>query len=255
MPPRRATTTETSTSGDRDRGGLPVVPALAVAVALAILIGLGVWQIQRLHWKEGLLARIAALQASPAEPLNVVLRRAADGLDVEYVRVQADCPDVERSPFLRVYAEHDVRPGYRIVTACLLAAGQPYASVLVDRGFIDQTQADALKPGAGQALTGPIVGVLRKVDDRNFVTPQNQPAQNLWFWHDRPAMAAALGARDPAPVFLMLESPAPPPPGPTPAPVPTDIPNNHFAYALTWFGLAAGLLGVYLASLWKRRRR
>ena len=229
---------------------------MAVAIALSLLIGLGVWQVQRLHWKEGLLGlhRGAADPCRP-EPLSVVLRRAADGLDVEYVRVQADCPDVERTRFLSVYAERDTRPGYRIVTACPLPASAPYGSILVDRGFIDQTLADQLKPGADETPPGPIVGVLRKVDDRNFVTPQNQPAQNLWFWHDRAGMAAALGAKAPAPVFLMLESPAPAPPGPTPAPIPTDIPNNHFAYALTWFGLAAGLLGVYLASLWKRLRR
>ncbi|HKT52818.1 MAG TPA: SURF1 family cytochrome oxidase biogenesis protein [Caulobacteraceae bacterium] len=221
---------------------------------MAILLGLGVWQIQRLHWKEGLLARIAALQASPPEPLAVVLRRAAEGLDVDYVRVEGDCPEVERTAFLRVYAERDTRPGYRIVTTCSLGAGSPYGSILIDRGFIDQTHADQLKPGAGKILSAPLVGVLRKVDDRNFVTPQNQPAQNIWFWHDRLGMAAALGAAHPAPLFLMLESPPPPAPGPTPAPVPTDIPNNHLAYALTWFGLAAALLGVYLASLWTRRR-
>ncbi len=44
-------------------------------------------------------------------------------------------------------------------------------------------------------------------------------------------------------------------PGPDPAPIPTDIPNNHLGYALTWFGLAAGLVGVYVASLRRARSR
>jgi surfeit locus 1 family protein len=39
-----------------------------------------------------------------------------------------------------------------------------------------------------------------------------------------------------------------------PAPVPTDIPNRHLEYALTWFGLAAALAGVYAAALFKRMR-
>ena len=50
----------------------------------------------------------------------------------------------------------------------------------------------------------------------------------------------------------MLERPAAKGVDPIPAPVPVDIPNNHLSYALTWFGLAAALLGVYLASLWRR---
>ena len=37
-----------------------------------------------------------------------------------------------------------------------------------------------------------------------------------------------------------------------PAPIPTDIPNNHLSYAITWFGLAAALVGVYAALLWRR---
>ena len=38
----------------------------------------------------------------------------------------------------------------------------------------------------------------------------------------------------------------------TPAPMPTDIPNNHLSYAITWFGLAAALVGVYAALLRKK---
>ena len=35
-------------------------PILMGIVGCAFLIGLGVWQVQRMHWKEGVLARIAA---------------------------------------------------------------------------------------------------------------------------------------------------------------------------------------------------
>jgi surfeit locus 1 family protein len=96
--------------------------------------------------------------------------------------------------------------------------------------------------------------VLRRGDSANAFTPPNQPAQNLWYARDIPAMARALGVSDPAPVFMMLEAPAPKGLAPTPAPLPADIPNNHLQYAITWFGLAAALAGVYLASLWRRRQ-
>ena len=234
------------------RRGFPVVMTLFMLAAMALLIGLGVWQIKRLHWKQGLLAQIAAAQNSPPAPLNVVLGQVRDGLSIDYRRVQADCPDVETTPFVRLFAVNDAGAGYRVITACRLADA-PFGSILVDRGFITQEDAARLKPGAGRALTQPVVGILRRGDPRNFVTPENQPAQDLWYWRDIAAMAATLHAANPAPTFLMLQSPGPSGFGPTPAPLPASIPNNHLQYAGTWFGLAAALAGVYLAVLWRRR--
>lgn len=227
--------------------------AIAVIIALITLIGLGVWQVQRLHWKEGLLARIHALQSAPPTPLAPVLQRARTGADVDFTRVSADCPDIETSPFVKLWSVPDERSGYRIITACRLAT-PPYASILVDRGFIVQEDAGKLAVGQGQRLGGPITGVLRRGDRANSFTPPNQPAQNLWYARDVPAMARALGVGNPAPVFLMLETPAPKGLAPTPSPLPADIPNNHLQYAITWFGLAAALAGVYLATLWRRRQ-
>lgn len=227
-----------------------VIPALATAIGIVILIGLGIWQVQRLHWKEGLLARIAALQSAPPQPLDGVLRRAANDPDIDYVRVRATCPDIETAPYLRLYSVKDGYAGWRIIAACPLTGGS-YGAILVDRGFLDQR----LKLTVGQTISTPIVGILRRGDTRNFVTPRNDPAQNLWYGRDIAAMAQALGVSKPAPTYLMLEQPAPPPGGPVIAPLPSDIPNNHLQYAITWFGLALALAGVYAASLWRKRPR
>jgi surfeit locus 1 family protein len=231
--------------------GFPIYLTLFTALALALLVGLGVWQVKRLHWKEDLLARIAALQSAPPKPLGQVLSRLGQGVDIDFTRVQLDCPGVERGPYVKLYAVHDAEAGFRIITACALT-GQPYANLLVDRGFVRQDALAAWKPEAGAALDRPIVGVLRRGDKKTFVTPDNQPAQRLFYSRDIPAMAQVLGAKDAAPTFLMLETPAPAAGGPVPAPVPADIPNRHLEYAVTWFGLALALLGVYLATLWRR---
>jgi surfeit locus 1 family protein len=224
---------------------------LTVGVCVAILVGLGSWQLQRRVWKERLLARIEALKVAPAEPLPVVLHRLADQVDVEYVRVQAACPDLERLPTIRLYAVRNGVIGNRLIAACPIAV-TPYGSILVDRGFIPREGVD-VRPSPTD-LGQPIVGVLRKGDPANLFTPKDEPAAGRWFSRDIPAMARALHAEAPAPVFLMLESPAPTGPGPQPAPLPTDIPNRHLEYALTWFGLALALIGVYIAKLVRDRK-
>src|SRR4029453_2942938 len=86
----------------------------------------------------------------------------------------------------------------------------------------------------------------------NLFSPPNTPAR--WYTRDVAAMAAALKAPDPAPLTLMAETATNPEwKALAPAPLPAEIPNRHLEYAITWYGLAAVLLGVYAAMLWKRR--
>ena len=47
--------------------GFPWITLILGAIVFAILIVLGTWQVERLHWKEGLLAEIEArTHATPA---------------------------------------------------------------------------------------------------------------------------------------------------------------------------------------------
>ena len=34
-----------------------------------------------------------------------------------------------------------------------------------------------------------------------------------------------------------------------------DLPNNHLQYAVTWYGLAAALVGVLAVAFWRSRKR
>jgi len=229
-----------------------VLTSLVALIAFCALIGLGVWQVQRLKWKTELLRRIDALQAAAPQPMERAAGQLRAGADVDFTRVILACNDVETRPALRLHAVLAGQSGYRLITACPLDGGRPH-SILVDRGFVALDEGEAAHGVPGGPITRPVVGVLRAPDRPNFVTPRNEPAKNLWYWRDIPAMAQALGAPDPAPAFLMLESPAPTSGLPRPAALPAAIPNNHLGYAITWFGLAAALAGVYLAMLFAKR--
>ena len=71
------------------RRKLPVFTGVAVLIALAILISLGTWQVERLHWKEGLLADIAERRAAVPVPLADIESMAEQGGDIEYRTVTA----------------------------------------------------------------------------------------------------------------------------------------------------------------------
>lgn len=235
-----------------ERRGFPVGLTVATAVALAILLSLGTWQLQRLAWKRDLLARIEALRAAPARPLAAALDALSAGGDVGFTRVRATCPGLATAPYLELYAIRDGQAGSRLISACK-APSLRYRTILVDRGFVPDTVL--ARPPVDAAATAPmeVVGVLRAPDPANAFSPPNRT--DRWFTRDVAAMAQALGAPTPAPVFLMAETSSNPEwKALTPSPVPTGLSNRHLEYAVTWYGLAAALLGVYLAVLLRRRK-
>lgn len=229
-----------------ERPRFPAGLTLAAAIGLAILIGLGVWQLRRLAWKEAMLTQIEALKDAPARPLADAL---GQGGDLAFMRVRVDCPGLAAAPFVEVYSMRDGGTGQRLVSACPIAmAGLSH--ILVDRGFVaDTISARPAVQSAAEPVT--VVGVLRLGDDANFATPP--PRNGHYFSRDLAAMAAELKAPRPAPYFLMAETSTNPEwKALDPSPLPQQITNRHLEYALTWFGLAAALAGVYAAVLWRR---
>lgn len=233
----------------------PVGLTIAVAVCLAILVGLGTWQLKRLSWKEGLLARISALQAAPAIPGEAALERMGAGADLDFTRIRLSCVGLASAPYLELFSVREGKAGSRLISACRVASSR-YKTILVDRGFvIDEVSA---RPAVNVSDLAPveIVGVLRKPEPGNLFSPANDAAANRWYVRDVPAMAKALKADAPAPLVLMAETSSNPQwKALDPAPLPADIPNRHLEYAMTWYGLAAALVGVYAAMLWRTFRR
>jgi surfeit locus 1 family protein len=241
----------------RRRRGL-VVPGLFTAAGLALLIGLGTWQVERKAWKEALIDAITRRIAAAPAALPPTERWA--GLDPaahEFARVAFRAELLNDQEAL-VYASGtalrpDVSgPGYWVFTPARLAAG---AVVVVNRGFVPEGKSDAASRAGGR-LSGPvdIVGALRWPEQRGWFTPDGEPARNLWFARDHLAIAAAKGWGNVAPFYVEQE--APPAPGGLPrvGKLVVALPNNHLQYALTWYGLALVLVGVFAAFVLGQRR-
>jgi len=237
----------------------PLVLTLVVALALALLVGLGVWQLRRLAWKEALLAHVAALRTAPARPIGDVLAELARGGDVDFIRVSAECGSPRPGTPMFRYALDGEQVAWRPIVACPLSA-PPYDGVLLDRGLADAlTGIMAPRP---LPLRAPaiVTGVLRKPAGWAFgdsAAPDREGGLVILRLIDARTLGAAgrlVGLAHPAPVLLEAERETPPPPGVTPRALPAEIPNNHLAYALTWFALAAILIWFYGALLVRRMR-
>ena len=125
--------------------------------------------------------------------------------------------------------------------------------VVVNRGFVPEGRQDPATRAEGQvAGVVDIVGVMRWPEPRGMFSPKDDPARNLWFTRDHRAMAAAKNWGEVAPFYVEQE--APPAPGGLPqvGKIRAELPDNHLGYAITWYGLALMLVGVF--GFWLRAR-
>ena len=236
---------------DRPRR-FPLGLTIAVGISLVILLALGAWQLKRLAWKQELLARVAVLEKAAPQPGLTALERLSAGADLDFTRVRMTCPGLASAPYLELFAVREGKAGSRLVSACRVAGGR-YRSILVDRGFVPDTISARPSVNVSDRTPVAIIGVLRAPEAGNAFSPANDGAANRWYVRDVAAMAQVLRVDAPAPLFLMAETSSNPGwAALEPSPLPAEIPNRHLEYALTWFGLAAALVGVYAAMLWRR---
>ena len=103
-----------------------------------------------------------------------------------------------------------------------------------------------------------VTGLVRVPHGTGLFTPANDVARNLWYWPDAAAMHASAfaGTAMRALAFTVDADARPEPPGGLPRGGVTrlDLPNRHLEYALTWYGLALTLIGVYGAFAASRLR-
>ncbi|WP_137046177.1 SURF1 family protein [Pseudolabrys sp. FHR47] len=235
-----------------------VTASVAAAIGLAVLLSLGTWQLQRMTWKENLIATLDARIDQAPQPLPS--RTAWPSLreaDSEYARVKFIATLLPGEAFVYT-AGSSLRPdvtsqGFWVFAPAQLADG---VVVLVNRGFVPTERKDAATRRQGTSSGAvEIVGYMRWPESRGMFAPADDMKADVFFTRDPQAMAAARGWTVDAPFYIDQELPVPAGGLPKPGRIDVKLPNNHWQYAITWYGLALALIGVYGAWLVGRLRR
>jgi surfeit locus 1 family protein len=224
-----------------------VTATLCAIIGFALLLSLGVWQLERKTWKENL---IATLNARIAAPPHALPQLPSQGVD-EFSRVQLHGTFVPGQSALVFTSGSALRPdisspGYWVLSPLRTGDGR---IVVVNRGYV--AGKNAPPPPSGEI---DLVGALRWPDENGLFTPADDPQHNLWYSRDPVAVAAAKGWGQVGPFFVEQETPQLSG-APKAGPLVVHLRNAHLQYAITWFGLAGGLAGVYLVWLRGRLRR
>ncbi len=216
-------------------------PTLFTVPVLIALIGFGTWQVQRLHWKETLIAEREARLAAP--PLSIAVVQSMTAA-LDHRRIRAAGTFLHEREMHLVARSYRGRVGVRVITPLALPGG---GHVLVDRGWVPRARTDpATRPDGQIRKSVEIVGILRAGGRPSTWTPDNTPDDDVWHYVDIPAMATRVGiseVRD----FVVFAGPAPNPGGlPIGTRLVVEVANNHLQYAVTWYALAAVLAAIYL---------
>lgn len=217
-----------------------VLPLIFGLLGTAVLLSLGVWQVQRLNWKEGILAQIDArigdapvgLPATPTEAVDEYLPVTVPGT------FQPDSLDV-------LISIREQGPGFRVIQTFQT---EDERRILVDRGFLPEAQKADARPLGAVTITGNLLWP----DEVDGFTPDPDMGRNMWFARDLPRMADALGAE---PILIVQRDPSALDGPIRPFPVDSSgISNDHLQYAVTWFSLAAIWVLMTGYFLWRQRR-
>jgi surfeit locus 1 family protein len=227
-----------------------VVTASAfAAIGFVILCGLGIWQLERLQWKEKLIADLNARVSVPPIALPAQPEQATD----EFRRVRVRVQFVPGQHALVYTPGSALRPdvpgvGYWVMAPAKSGRG----AVMINRGYV----APGARGSVGTAPAGDveIVGTLRWPEEGTYFTPRDEPANNVWYRRDPVSIAAAKNWGPVAPFYIEQEAPQLSG-APKAGPLVVKLPNNHLQYAITWFGLAGALAAVYLVWLRSHFRR
>lgn len=224
---------------------------LIVSAALASLgfLALCGWQVQRLSWKQDLIARIE--RQVHAEPVAPPPATALVSKSDEYRRLRLHGRFEPRE--VLVHATTELGGGHWVIAPLRLEDG---STVLVNRGFVPPQQR---APELHAAPSGPVelVGLLRLTETGGGPLRRNEPAEGRWYSRDVAGIAAQLGLGGSVAPFFVDESadPARPQRWPRPGLTVLRFANNHAVYAITWLalGVMTAAAAVYLVREERRR--
>ncbi|HZH25551.1 MAG TPA: SURF1 family protein [Azospirillaceae bacterium] len=216
---------------------------------VAALLALGTWQVQRLTWKNDLIARLEVRLAAPPEPLPA---RIDDPAAWEYRRASVAGRFLHDKEMLIAGRTWQGQAGWHVVTPLVRDDGA--GAVLVNRGFVPHDRRDPALRREGQVADSVTVeGLVRPGGRQSWMQPGNRPGENTWFWYDIPAMAAHAGLKEAPPVVLEAGPAANPGGLPIGGQTVVRIRNDHLTYALTWYSLAVALGVIWFFYHWRRR--
>ena len=216
-------------------------PSFFSIPALIILVMLGTWQVNRLTWKTALITEFK--QRSQAQAIYPSFASEP----IEFQRVRLDGRFMHDKTVYLTGRTYEGNAGFHVVTAFKSTAGDIF---FVNRGWVSEGyRAPEKRPFSLSTQEFTLDGIVRLPQGQGYFVPDNEPDAGFWFTMKPDEVAdhlAMSGAQQGYYIDVVRQE------GvaltlPIAAEVKIDVRNSHLNYAVTWYGIALSLIGVYLA--------
>ena len=218
-------------------------PTFFALPALLVLRWLGTWQVQRLEWKNQLIEDFES--RATAAPIDLPVGPV--GPEMEFRRLALTGTFDHRNEVFMTGRTYEGNAGFHIVTPFTLTDGR---IVLVNRGWVSESYREQEKREftlvEGEVT---IPAILRFPGKKGYFVPENEPENGFWFTLVPSQIVAHLGleGRAERDIYAATVRTSDTIELPIAARTETNLRNSHLGYAITWYGIACALIGVYLA--------
>ena len=216
-----------------------VFPIALGLSGIVVLIILGIWQLQRLDWKNNLLSNIE--QKITAKPVR--LMDEPTELEDQYRSVIVEGSILPGEIHILTSLKN-IGPGFLVVVPFALADGK---TIMVDRGFVPEVEKN-LSRSRGKVK---LVGNLLWPNETDGFTPDPDVKKNMWFARDLEKMSNHLKT-DPVLIVMRQSEPIG---KPVPQQIGVHIANDHLGYAITWFSLAVVWFGMTILLVYRIKKQ
>ena len=220
-------------------------PTIFFLFSLSILISLGVWQIQRLIWKEDLISFYND------QYQNSVIRLDESSIipkDIEFRKVKVNGSFLNNKEIQVTGKVYEGNAGFHVITPFVMSNGK---IILVNRGWVSENYRMP-KTRKFSLLNENIMieGIARLPQKKGYFVPENDPKNRFWFTIKPNEIRRYLKLDEK--IFIknfyidilrdskQIKLPIGIKPG-------INLRNQHLSYAMTWFSLAVVLIIIYIS--------
>lgn len=216
-------------------------PTLVAIPSLIVLLMLGTWQVNRLHWKTALIEEFKARSTAEA------IYPSFDAAPIEFQRVGLSGRFLHDKTVYLTGRTYEGNAGFHVVTAFESDRGDVF---YVNRGWVSEAYRDPSKRAfsmSDEIFT--LDGIVRLAQRQGQFVPDNEPERGFWFTMKPTEVAAYLDMPEAQSAFYIdaVRDEGAELTLPIAAEVKIEVRNSHLNYAITWYGVALSLIGVYLA--------
>lgn len=211
-------------------------------LGLGLCVTAGTWQIERLQWKRGLIAALAAAKEKPPLTRLPTEIEALENLQFQPVTLRGHWRSNTEFHLTPRYFHNQF--GYWVISPFTLTDGR---TLLVNRGWVPgKLKLLQTRPETGVRGVATLNGIVRVGAERGYFTPPSQPEKNIWFGRDIAQMGESAKLKNLVPVMVDRVGTQDVKQLPVPSDGTIRLRNDHLSYVITWYGIALGILVIFM---------